>query len=99
MATLDINAPLGPTHLDLLNQLRDEPYAWPGGYPMYAILSDGEALCGKCAKDEYERLSQVERDCPDDDQWRINALSINWEDTELTCAHCSDLVESAYGGD
>ena len=81
------------THTDHLDEVRDNPYAWPGGYPKYAITDDGGCICAKCAKDEYERLA-----CADPgDGFYITALDINWEDTELTCDHCSDRIESAYG--
>ena len=27
-------------------------YAWPGGYPLFAITNDGGCLCHKCSKDK-----------------------------------------------
>ena len=26
------------------------PYAWPGGYPIYTVLYDGALLCATCAR-------------------------------------------------
>ena len=64
-------------------------YAWPGGYPIYHICIDGGVLCPSCANDEGHT------DAPDDD-WRIVASDINWEDQHLTCDHCAFPIESAY---
>ena len=87
--------PLGPTNRDLLIQLRDEPYSWPGGYPRYAITDDCGAICSGCAKDEFDRLDEAEPH----DGFYINMLTVNWEDNDLYCDHCNDRIESAYGDD
>ena len=68
-------------------------YAWPGGYPVYHICNDGEALCPKCANDPK---NPVHEDMPDDG-WRIIASDINYEDDDLFCAHCGEQIKSAYG--
>lgn len=88
--------PICETHIKLVTELKTEPYAWPGGYPKYAVVADGGCLCHKCMTTEHERLSTVEAECPDDDQWRVIGLDINWEDTELTCDHCNAKIECAY---
>jgi len=66
-------------------------YAWPGGYPIFEIMADGETLCVKCANSD----APVHTDAPNDD-WRIISSEINWEDSELYCVHCGDRIESAY---
>jgi hypothetical protein len=46
----------------LINDKKDlaraykEPYAWPGGYPVYLLLRDGALLCRKCFKGEYRSI-------------------------------------------
>ena len=72
------------------------PYAWPGGYPLYAILSDGECLCKTCARTEAKHVIRAMR-AGDGSGWRAIAVDINWEDPDLTCAHCNAPIESAYG--
>ncbi len=73
----------------------NEPYAWPGGYPRYFITSDGAALSYAAAKSERELIesSIAERS---NDGWRVVACDINWEDSELTCEHTGERIESAY---
>lgn len=73
--------------------LRAGPWAWPGGYPLFLIAADGGCLCFACTRKEYRRATS---DAPD---WKIIACEINWENTDLACDHCSQPIQSAYGGD
>ena len=84
-----------PTIEKNIKQAIREKFAWPGGYPLYIILSDGEALCTTCARQEYRRLVQSTKD-QDYIGWRPIAADINWEDEALFCCHCDKLIESAY---
>ena len=72
-------------------------YAWPGGYPMYLIMSDGEAVCMDCARKEYRLIARARHDNDTTGGWLAMGADINWEDTELHCAHCNAQIESAYG--
>lgn len=80
--------------------IRQGPYVWPGGYPLYAITSDGAALCFGCLKSEWPSICRSIRDYPDDcgsaDGWRVVGVDINYEDGDLYCDHCSNRIESAY---
>lgn len=71
-------------------------YAWPGGYPMFLVMSDGEALCMDCARKEYKQIAYANRH-NSRDGWRVEGAEINYEDNDLYCAHCSARIESAYG--
>ena len=71
------------------------PYAWPGGYPMFALCQDGGALCHKCVKDNYRQIRE-EQNTPTGSGWEVTAVDVNWEDAALYCDHCGDRVESAY---
>lgn len=83
---------LGPTALALAESLINHPFAWPGGYPRYAVMDDGEALCHRCVSSNKMLIAKA----PDGDEWHINMVSINWEDPQLFCAHCGKRIESAY---
>ena len=75
-------------------------YAWPGGYPMYLVMADGEALCMDCARKEYKLIARATRDnriCALRDQWLVVGADVNWEDESLTCCHCNSQIEPAYG--
>ena len=71
-----------------------EQYAWPGGYPLFVILTDG-ALCTKCAKKELGLIAQSTAS-RSRDGWQALGVDINWEDSELYCDHCNRLIEAAY---
>ena len=47
----------GSRSLRLADQLVREPYAWPGGYPMYAVADDGGVICRFCAEEERESIA------------------------------------------
>jgi hypothetical protein len=81
--------------LRLARSLVQAPFAWPGGYPRYAITNDGEALCPPCCQAEQRQIGTT----TGTDGWCLLALAINWEDADLTCAHCATPIPSAYGAD
>lgn len=84
--------------LALKATLRHGPYAWPGGYPMFCVTSDGEALCFACVRKNWRDVVQAHI-IPGwrRNGWYIAGADINWEDTELTCDCCNARIESAYG--
>ncbi len=91
---------------DTVSILRDvkqairQPYAWPGGYPKYILMADGEALSVEGAREEWRQICEAMirrqglRDC-----WEVAGVDINWEDTTLRCVHTNKPIESAYGED
>ena len=86
------------TNTQELRQALRNPYAWPGGYPTYIMLSDGEVICHDCGKSEYRQLSYSLRNQLRDG-WRPVAHFINYEDSEAYCCHCNKHLESAHGDD
>lgn len=77
--------------------LRAGAFAWPGGYPLYFITSDGAALSFDALKDKITLrcvLSSI-RD-QSNDGWQVVGCDVNWEDAELYCAHTGKRIESAY---
>ena len=85
---------------DFRKAVRSGPYAWPGGYPCYFIMADGEALSFKAAKAERRLLLHAIAH-PEylDKQWLPVAFEINWEDGDLLCSHTGERIESAYAED
>lgn len=75
--------------------LENGPYAWPGGYPLFFITSDGEALSFKTVKKEYEQIVEAIKN-KDDSGWRVVGFDINWEDDSLFDAHTGEKIECAY---
>jgi hypothetical protein len=84
--------------IELRATLRAGAYAWPGGYPLYFITSDGCALSFETVRAEYAQCSRAIRE-RSRDGWRIVGCEVNWEDDELTCDHSGARIQSAYGSD
>jgi len=83
-----------------LSALRDKDgklpaYAWPGGYPIYYVMDDGDSLCPKCINEESDSVHEGGAA----DGWRFEGSDINWEDPQLYCSHCGNRIESAYAED
>ena len=74
-------------------------YAWPGGYPLYLLTSDGCALCVDCGRKEYKQIVFAIRHGLKYDCWKIEGAEVNWEDPILNCDHCDKRIESAYAED
>jgi hypothetical protein len=72
-----------------------DPYAWPGGYPMFALTDDGGVLCKDCTRSEWPAICDSMRSGLSDG-WRVVAIDINWESLTF-CDHCSNQIETAYG--
>jgi len=85
--------------IDQFNEyIENGPYAWPGGYPLYFVTRDGEALSfdAVLANIEYIREA-IQQDYSTD--WRVIACEINWEDADLICSHTGKRIECAYPQD
>lgn len=83
---------------DFRRAVRNGPYAWPGGYPLYWIMADGAAIAFDVARvsGEGRRMLEALRDNNFADGWRPMALAVNWEDAELYCDHTGERIPSAY---
>ena len=80
---------------DFRSVIRNGAYAWPGGYPVYFITSDGAALSFEAAKKEKRLIiDSIANSC--NDGWRVIGSDINWEDIDLYCDHTGERIESAY---
>lgn len=72
--------------------IRSGGFAWPGGYPCALLMSDGEVIDAKAARENY-RLIRRETG-PD---WTPVDVFIHWEGAPLYCAHSGREIPSAYG--
>jgi hypothetical protein len=80
---------------ELRATLRAGQYAWPGGYQLYFVTSDGAALSFEAVRAE---LQQVLRSISThaNDGWRVVACEVNWEDDDLLCDHTGKPIPAAY---
>ena len=83
---------------DFKASIRAGGFAWPGGYPLYFVCGDGESsLCFTCARDEFAAIVSDWQTFGS--SWRVAGVDINYDDSDLYCAHCSARIESAYAED
>jgi hypothetical protein len=92
-----VNKTLQRTVLKQVKEAIRRPFAWPGGYPVYTVLSDGSMLCRTCARSEYRQIARATL-ADLRDGWCAVGTVIHWEGAE-SCAHCDKDLESAYGSE
>jgi hypothetical protein len=84
------------TTADLKATIRYGEFAWPGGYQMFFITSDGAVLSFDSVKAELRSvLDSI--NTKTNDGWRVVVCDINYEDTALYCDHSGEKIESSYG--
>lgn len=68
-----------------------EGYAWPGGYEIVFVTSDGALLCRGCVKENYRSVSYSMRHGISDG-WRVVGIDLtcNMEGNNQ-CDHCSKV--------
>lgn len=84
------------TSMDLSAAVAKGPYAWPGGYPYYFITAGGNALSFRAVA-QYAESERGKITLDEDD--KIIAVDINWEDNDLICEQTGSKIESAYSDD
>jgi hypothetical protein len=78
--------------------VRRERYAWPGGYALALVLTDGALLCPDCVTKEWRLVSAAHRSRDNAGGWRPLGLEIcEAPDQDVICDHCGDLI--AEGSD
>ena len=77
--------------------LRNGSYAWPGGYPMFFIMGDGETMHVECVKARWRDVAwaHINNQFHNRD-FLCDAADVNWEDGDMTCCECNKRIESAY---
>lgn len=81
------------TPAQLKASLREGPYAWPGGYDLYFICSDGGVLCHPCTTKNirniiYSMISRLR-----DGWWVVHQACTNeFDDYQLICDNCNKVI-------
>ncbi len=74
-----------------------EEYAWPGGYQMFYLCFDGEALCAECVNENEEIILSAIHEGDSDPSWVVVGADINYENDDLVCANCWKPIPASYG--
>jgi hypothetical protein len=75
--------------------LRAGGFAWPGGYPLYFITSDGASLSFSTAIKEFRAVADAIK-TKQSNGWKIVGCAVNWEDCELFDGHTGEQIPAAY---
>lgn len=73
-----------------MNYIEFRSHSVVGMYPMYYITADNACLCAKCCNENLELVNGTDK------QWQVVGYEINWEDQDLKCDHCNNVIETAY---
>jgi len=84
---------------DFRRAYRQGPYAWPGGYPLYFIASDGEAISFKSARENRRLILKAIAYADHNSGFRVMWMDVNWENPSLFCADTGERIPSAYAED
>jgi hypothetical protein len=84
------------TLLQIKQALRNGPYAWPGGYPMFFVTADGGVLSFAAVRKEWRNIVDAHLRKDRRGGWYIEGYDINWEEPDLFCDHTGTRIESAY---
>ena len=72
--------------------LRAGAYAWPGGYELTLVTSDGATLCFECARKEFYQLCYSKRHNLNDG-WNVIHCGAFY-DSGIVCDHCNKSLDN-----
>ena len=72
--------------------LRAGSHAFPGGYAIAYVTSDGSLLCPQCVRRELRNITQAIRSHANDG-WRVVGCAVECDtDSTECCEHCNRIV-------
>ena len=83
------------TLINKLKQAIRNEYAWPGGYALILLMSDGMPICINCGRKEFSNILDSTKHQLSDG-WQFADVFINYEDDSCFCAHCSKRLPAEY---
>ena len=79
---------------EFMGALKQGPYAWPGGYPLFFICKDGSTLSfNHVLANKADYAYAIDNAYPE----AIVAVCVNWEDQDLYCEDSGVKIDAAYG--
>ena len=79
----------GPTGTKAAKLVARDRYAWPGGYAMALITSDGGELCPDCVRAEFRQIIWSHLTNETGSGWHPAGITHDGEtDDDLICDHC-----------
>lgn len=92
--TVNRRHPMGAARI-----VRRERFAWPGGYPLVLVLTDGAVLCPDCVAGEWSNISRAHRTNARDG-WQPAGYSIEEApELDVHCDHCNKRIAEGFGNE
>jgi len=85
---VDINHPMGAARY-----VRRERYAFPGGYPLALLTTDGGLLCPDCVTREFAQVSWEHRHGCNGGFRPVRVVCGADTDGEMRCDHCDKVMQ------
>ena len=71
----------------------EEPYAWPGGYDRFMVMTDGGVLCSKCVSKERRYIYEEIKDPHIRGGWAPAGIDYTDNvDDPLMCDNCNQWI-------
>lgn len=83
------------TTKELKTALRQGEYAWPGGYPIFFVMSDGQAASFDGVRGDFKNVIYSMRH-NENYGYSVVGIEINYENEFLTCCFTNELIDCAY---
>ncbi|QJI53030.1 hypothetical protein XccvBFoX4_gp76 [Xanthomonas phage FoX4] len=88
MSIIDTETPMGAARY-----VRRERYAFPGGYALALLTTDGGLLCPDCVSSEFRQVSWEHRN-KTNGGFRPSGLVCGADtDVEMRCDHCGKVMQ------
>lgn len=76
--------------------VRRDRYAWPGGYALFVVFSDGGCACANCVCDNWHEISDATRN-RDSSGWQVVGFSgLHETDETVFCDQCGIEIGEAH---
>ena len=87
-----------PVNVAAIHSVARDRYAWPGGYPLIAMV-DGDILCADCVRENYRNiLADTFRDGWG--TWKVTWTGCTqFDEHELLCGHCGAVIVECWRRD
>lgn len=84
-----------PVNVAAVHSVARDRYAWPGGYPLVALV-DGDILCANCVRENYRRIL-VDTFRDEWGVWKVEGTECTqYDEHETRCGNCYRVIVECW---